>query len=85
MNIIAGLARGVELRVPPGIPVRPTTGRVRKALFDSLGDLSDCHVLDLFSGSGALALESLSRVFSRVFGVFLLFFYPFFDFLSLYF
>jgi 16S rRNA (guanine(966)-N(2))-methyltransferase RsmD len=34
---------------------------VRKALFDSLGDLSDCHVLDLFSGSGALALESLSR------------------------
>ena len=61
MNIIAGLARGVELSVPPGIPVRPTTGRVRKALFDSLGDLSDCHVLDLFSGSGALALESLSR------------------------
>ena len=61
MNIIAGLARGVELSVPPGIPVRPTTGRVRKALFDSLGDLSDCHVLDIFSGSGALALESLSR------------------------
>lgn len=61
MNIIAGLARGVELSVPPGIPVRPTAGRVRKALFDSLGDLSDCHILDLFSGSGALALESLSR------------------------
>ena len=61
MNIIAGLARGVELSVPPGIPVRPTTGRVRKALFDSLGDLSDLNILDLFSGSGALALESLSR------------------------
>ena len=61
MNIIAGLARGVELSVPPGIPVRPTAGRVRKALFDSLGDLSEFHVLDLFSGSGALALESLSR------------------------
>ena len=61
MNIIAGLARGVELSVPPGIPVRPTAGRVRKALFDSLGDLSDLHVLDIFSGSGALALESLSR------------------------
>ena len=61
MNIIAGFARGVELAVPPGMPVRPTTGRVRKALFDSLGDLSQEHVLDLFSGSGALALESLSR------------------------
>lgn len=61
MNIIAGLARGVELSAPPGIPVRPTAGRVRKALFDSLGDLSEIHVLDLFSGSGALALESLSR------------------------
>lgn len=61
MNIIAGLARGVELCVPPGIPVRPTAGRVRKALFDSLGDLSEYHILDLFSGSGALALESLSR------------------------
>ena len=61
MNIIAGLARGVLLNVPPGIPVRPTTGRVRKALFDSLGDLDGEHVLDLFSGSGALALESLSR------------------------
>ena len=61
MNIIAGFARGVELAVPPGIPVRPTTGRVRKALFDSIGDLAGEHVLDLFSGSGALALESLSR------------------------
>ena len=61
MNIIAGLARGVELSVPPGIPVRPTAGRVRKALFDSLGALSDHHVLDILSGSGALALESLSR------------------------
>ena len=61
MNIIAGAARGVVLNVPPGIPVRPTAGRVRKALFDSLGDLSNEHILDLFSGSGALALESLSR------------------------
>ena len=61
MNIIAGAARGVVLNVPPGIPVRPTAGRVRKALFDSLGDLSGEHILDLFSGSGALALESLSR------------------------
>ena len=61
MNIIAGYARGAELAVPPGIPVRPTAGRVRKALFDSIGSLAGEHVLDLFSGSGALALESLSR------------------------
>ena len=61
MNIISGLARSVELLVPPGIPVRPTAGRVRKALFDSLGDISGYSVLDIFSGSGALALESLSR------------------------
>ena len=61
MNIISGPARGVELCVPEGIPVRPTTGRARKALFDSLGDLTGTNVLDLFSGSGALALESLSR------------------------
>ena len=61
MNIIAGLARGVELSVPPGIPVRPTAGRVRKALFDSLGDLTGIDVLDICAGSGALALEALSR------------------------
>lgn len=61
MNIIAGAARGVDLVVPEGIPVRPTTGRVRKALFDSLGDLSDKGIVDLCAGSGALALEALSR------------------------
>ena len=43
MDIIAGPARGVELCVPEGIPVRPTTGRARKALFDSLGDLTGSY------------------------------------------
>ena len=61
MNIIAGIARGVELSVPDTMQVRPTSGRARKALFDSLGDFSGLHILDLFSGSGALALESASR------------------------
>ena len=61
MNIIAGMARGVELAVPEGMPVRPTAGRVRKALFDSLGDIAGMRIVDLCSGSGALALEAVSR------------------------
>ncbi len=61
MNIIAGTARNLELSVIPDDGVRPTSIRARKALFDSLGDFSKAAVLDLFSGSGALALESASR------------------------
>ncbi|MBR7107014.1 MAG: RsmD family RNA methyltransferase [Lentisphaeria bacterium] len=61
MNIVAGKARGVELVVPEGIPVRPTATRVRKALFDSLGDMTGMRVVDLCAGSGALALEALNR------------------------
>ncbi len=62
MQIIAGKARSLELSAPPGIGVRPTAGRSRKALFDSIGGaLPGSCVLDLFSGSGALALEAASR------------------------
>ena len=61
MRIIAGKARNLELNVPEGIGVRPTSGRGRKALLDSLGELEGCAVLDLFSGSGAFALECASR------------------------
>lgn len=61
MNIISGSARNLELAVIPDDGVRPTTIRARKALFDSLGDFSGAAVLDLFSGSGALALEAASR------------------------
>ena len=61
MNIISGTARNLQLADLPGMEVRPTSGRARKALFDSLGDFSNCGVLDLCSGSGALALESASR------------------------
>lgn len=61
MQIIAGIARNIILNVPAGLEVRPTAARSRKALFDSLGDFSGCNVLDLFSGSGALALEAASR------------------------
>ena len=61
MNIIAGLARNLELASPPDMEVRPTTGRARKALFDSLGPLDGLGVLDLCAGSGAAALEAASR------------------------
>lgn len=61
MKIIAGLARNVDIKSPDTIDVRPTSIRARKALFDSLGDFSNKSILDLFSGSGALSLESASR------------------------
>lgn len=61
MRIIAGIARNLELNVPEGMGVRPTSGRGRKALLDSLGDMEEAAVLDLFSGSGAFGLECASR------------------------
>lgn len=66
MNIIAGSARGMNIEVPPGLTVRPTSDRARKALFDSLGEFSGKVVADLFSGSGAMGLEAASRGASRV-------------------
>lgn len=61
MRIIAGTAGGISLEVPKG-DTRPTTDRVRESVFSSLGQLVEgCRVLDLFAGSGALGLESLSR------------------------
>jgi 16S rRNA (guanine966-N2)-methyltransferase len=61
MRVIAGAYRGRELRAPRGRATRPTSDRVREALFSILGDLSGVRVLDLFAGSGALAIEALSR------------------------
>jgi len=61
MRVISGTAGGMPIRVP-GHVARPTTDRVREALFSSLGDLvKEARVLDLFAGSGALGLECLSR------------------------
>jgi 16S rRNA (guanine966-N2)-methyltransferase len=61
MRIIAGSAGGIPLRVPPG-DTRPTTDRVREALFSMLGSqVEGARVLDLFAGSGSLGLEALSR------------------------
>jgi len=61
MRIIAGIAGGIPLMVPRSL-TRPTTDRVREALFSSLGDrVINAAVLDLYAGSGALGLEALSR------------------------
>lgn len=62
-RIISGRLRGLSITVPPA-GTRPTTDRVREALFsaiDSRVDLDGAAVLDLFAGSGALGLEALSR------------------------
>ena len=62
MKVVAGEARGRRLSVPPGRTVRPTPGRVREALMSALQQLiPEARVLDLFAGSGSLAIEALSR------------------------
>lgn len=66
MRVIAGTARGRRLVAPKGRQVRPTSDRVREALFASLGErVVSAVVLDLFAGSGALAIEALSRGAAR--------------------
>jgi 16S rRNA (guanine966-N2)-methyltransferase len=61
MRVIAGTHGGRELIAPKGRATRPTSDRVREALFSILGDVTDLKVLDLFAGSGALGIEALSR------------------------
>lgn len=68
VRIAGGRLRGAVLRVP--VSARPTTGRVREALFSILGGRVDgARVLDLFAGSGALGIEALSRGASRLVAV----------------
>ena len=70
MRIIGGIAAGKILQVPKGLGVRPTPDLVKQAIFNSLGPrIQEARVLDLFSGSGALGLESLSRGASQVLSV----------------
>ncbi|MBQ9275290.1 MAG: 16S rRNA (guanine(966)-N(2))-methyltransferase RsmD [Succinivibrio sp.] len=62
LRIIAGTLRGARLSVPVAAGLRPTPDRVRESVFAWLGDrVVGARVLDLFCGSGALALEALSR------------------------
>ncbi|MDP2400547.1 MAG: 16S rRNA (guanine(966)-N(2))-methyltransferase RsmD [Actinomycetota bacterium] len=69
MRIIAGEFRGRRIVAPKGVVTRPTSDRVREALFsrlESLGALTGATVLDAYAGSGSLGLESLSRGALRV-------------------
>src|SRR6266508_6012174 len=63
MRVVAGELKGRRLAPPPGrsAAVRPTADRVREALFSILGDLGGTTLLDLYCGTGALAIEALSR------------------------
>jgi 16S rRNA (guanine966-N2)-methyltransferase len=61
MRVIAGRLGGRRLKAPAGRVTRPTSDRVREALFAMLGELDGMRVLDLFAGTGALGIEALSR------------------------
>ncbi len=64
MRVVAGTARGLRLLAPQGSDVRPTTDRVREATFNalfSMGRIEGAIVCDLFGGTGAMAIEALSR------------------------
>ena len=61
MRIVAGEFRGRRLAAVRGADVRPTSDRVREAVFSILGDIDGSVVLDLFAGTGAMGLEALSR------------------------
>lgn len=65
MRVIAGELGGRRFDAPPGSGTRPTPERVREALFSVLDDVGGLHLLDLFAGSGALAIEALSRGAAR--------------------
>jgi len=61
MRVIAGRLGGRQLLAPKGWQVRPTSERVREALFSALGDVSGFVVADLYCGTGALGIEAISR------------------------
>ena len=62
MRVITGKARGVTLKTPNGMQTRPTTDRVKEALFSIIQfDIPGARVLDLFGGTGQLGIEALSR------------------------
>ncbi len=62
MRVISGSARGVSLKTPDGALTRPTTDRVKEALFSVIQfDLPAARILDLFGGTGQLGIEALSR------------------------
>ncbi|MDR2899551.1 MAG: 16S rRNA (guanine(966)-N(2))-methyltransferase RsmD [Clostridiales bacterium] len=70
MRVVSGLARGHKLKTIDGEAVRPTIDRVKEAVFSSVSDMVyGCNFLDLFSGSGAIGIEALSRQAKSVYFV----------------
>ena len=62
MRVIAGSARSLKLKTLEGLDTRPTTDRIKETLFNIIGpSIYDCIFLDLFSGSGGIGIEALSR------------------------
>ena len=64
MRIITGTAKGLKLKTPKGFLTRPTSDRIKESIFNVLNNLiefENLNVLDIFSGTGALGLEALSR------------------------
>ena len=62
MRVISGSARSLRLKTIEGNGTRPTTDRIKETLFNMINDrMYDCRFLDLFSGSGAIGIEALSR------------------------
>ncbi len=70
MRIVGGELGGIVLRPPKGLPVRPTTERAKESLFNILSnqfDLEEVTALDLFSGTGNITVELLSRGYCMLF------------------
>jgi len=62
MRVITGTARGIQLKTPDGMVTRPTTDRVKEAMFSIIHfEIPGAAVLDLFGGTGQLGIEALSR------------------------
>lgn len=68
MRVIAGTARSLPLKTPDGLDTRPTTDRIKETLFNMLQpNILDCIFIDLFSGSGGIGIEALSRGAKRAY------------------
>jgi 16S rRNA (guanine(966)-N(2))-methyltransferase RsmD len=67
LRVVGGSAKGRKLKAPKGLKIRPTSERVREALFDILGlEIIGASFLDLFAGTGAVGIEALSRGAGKV-------------------
>lgn len=70
MRVITGTARGMRLKSPEGMDIRPTAEKIKESMFSIVQfDLEDAVVLDLFAGSGQLGIEALSRGASKAYFV----------------